>query len=85
MFKNPFSLNGRIRRTEYGYTLIIYTLVHFFSSTIHILIYKTSLEIATILYFSIFLISLWFLLAQNTKRCHDLGKSGLDMQIKITV
>lgn len=76
MFKNPFSFEGRIRRTEYGYTLIIYTLVHFFSSTIHILIYKTSLEIATILYFSIFLISLWFLLAQNTKRCHDLGKSG---------
>jgi uncharacterized membrane protein YhaH (DUF805 family) len=27
MFKNPFSFDGRIRRTEYGLTIIIYVIV----------------------------------------------------------
>jgi uncharacterized membrane protein YhaH (DUF805 family) len=58
MFKNPFSFQGRIRRTEYGLSLII-------TALINILTFG----------FGIFL-TLPFMIAQNTKRCHDLGKSG---------
>ncbi len=30
MFKAPFSFEGRIRRTEYGISLIIYTIIYLF-------------------------------------------------------
>ncbi len=58
MFKNPFSFQGRIRRTEYGLSIIITALINIITFG-----------------FGIFL-TLPFMIAQNTKRCHDLGKSG---------
>jgi uncharacterized membrane protein YhaH (DUF805 family) len=58
MFKNPFSFQGRIRRTEYALSIIIAVLINTFT-----------------LGLGIFL-TLPFMIAQNTKRCHDLGKSG---------
>jgi hypothetical protein len=65
MFKNIFSFNGRIRRTEFGISYIV------------------SFVLASIFFFHVSIISLfflvptlWFVLAQGTKRCHDLGKSG---------
>lgn len=77
MFKNPFSFKGRIRRTEYGISVLIYilTLVIF-----NILLDPNNSEnsnsIEAIIYLILFVIILWFNLAQGAKRCHDLGNNG---------
>ena len=74
MFKKPFSFSGRIRRLEYGISFIIYFIWYLFvdvagkSSNL-------SQGVAIIILISIIPI-LWFLWAQNCKRCHDRGKSG---------
>jgi uncharacterized membrane protein YhaH (DUF805 family) len=71
MFKNPFSFDGRIRRTEYGLSLIIYLLGAF---VVGLIIGFTGMPSA-IMY--LLLIPLyWFMLAQGAKRCHDLGNNG---------
>ena len=67
MFKNPFSFDGRIRRTEYGITSIIYVIVYFF------MLAAVQLEPLVLL---ILVPLLWFLWAQGAKRCHDRGNSG---------
>jgi uncharacterized membrane protein YhaH (DUF805 family) len=68
MFKKPFSFDGRIRRAEYGISLIIYAVVYGIISAI-----AASGGVLVL----IFLIPmLWFLFAQGTKRCHDVGNSG---------
>lgn len=70
MFQNPFSFNGRIRRTEYGITIIIYTIIAF--------IINSAIETGggvTILILA-YIPMLWFLWAQGAKRCHDRGNSG---------
>ena len=74
MFKRSFSFHGRIRRTEYGISFIIY------------FVWVMILNVATASNdmpegLAIFLIvtyvpMIWFLLAQNCKRCHDRGNSG---------
>ncbi len=69
MFTNSFSYEGRIRRTEYGISLIIYV----FAATIVNVIVKTG-EFPIIGLASIPI--LWFLFAQGAKRCHDMGNSG---------
>ncbi len=67
MFAKPFSFDGRIRRTEYGLSFIIYIVLY----AIVIGLVKAS---------GVFLIAyiplLWFLWAQGAKRCHDRGNSG---------
>ncbi len=70
MFKAPFSFNGRIRRTEYGISYIIYIVVYFF-------VYAGILQgsIGGILGL-IFIPLVWFLFAQGAKRCHDLDRNG---------
>ena len=70
MFRNTFFIEGRIRRTEYGITLIIYAIIT--------LVIRNSAEESTnAKYIFIFYIpALWFVLAQSIKRCQDLGKSG---------
>jgi uncharacterized membrane protein YhaH (DUF805 family) len=70
MFKNPFSFDGRIRRTEYGLSVIIY----FFVFSIVSLIDEASGQTGVVLIFLLPLI--WFLWAQAAKRCHDRGNSG---------
>ena len=69
MFAAPFSFDGRIRRTEYGLSFILFWFsFSFFGS-------KT-VEIGTI--GTLYLIAvLWFIIAQGAKRCHDRGNSGL--------
>ena len=77
MFKEPFSFDGRIRRTEYGLSFIIYVVI---AAIINLLIASGNRSsdnsggavIALIFYISM----LWFLWAQGAKRCHDLGNSG---------
>jgi uncharacterized membrane protein YhaH (DUF805 family) len=71
MFKNPFSFEGRIRRTEYILSCIISM---FLLGLVLSLSSSTNVSIIGSLVFM--LLSYWFLLAQGTKRCHDLGKSG---------
>ena len=67
MFKKPFSFEGRIRRTEYGITVIIYTIL---SSIMQFAV----IEIPFLFIFWIPMI--WFYIAQGAKRCHDRGNSG---------
>ena len=69
MFKEPFSFDGRIRRTEYGLSVIIYVVV---AVIIKLLVASGGAVIALIFYIPM----LWFLWARAAKRCHDLGNSG---------
>lgn len=68
MFKNPFDFEGRIRRTEYGFSFLIYMGL--------ILVLNILVEKAPLFYFFLLIPSLWFMWAQGAKRCHDLGKNG---------
>ena len=67
MFKNVFSFDGRIRRLEYGLSIIIY----YFSITI-VQIIAIDVPILSLLIFPFG----WFIIAQSTKRCHDRNNSG---------
>jgi uncharacterized membrane protein YhaH (DUF805 family) len=79
MFKNPFSFNGRIRRTEYGLSMLIYLP---FGIVANVMVADPStVLIALILYVP----CLWFLWAQGAKRCHDRGNSGFFMFIPFYV
>jgi uncharacterized membrane protein YhaH (DUF805 family) len=69
MFSNSFSFNGRIRRTEYGISLIIYVVVAAFVNAI---VESGEVPIIGLAYIPM----LWFLWAQGAKRCHDLGNNG---------
>jgi len=70
MFSNPFSFDGRIRRTEYGISLIIYFVIALFLNLMVI----SGVEANFLL--PIYIPMLWFLLAQGAKRCHDIGNTG---------
>lgn len=76
MFKNPFSFRGRIRRLELGISLIIICVLGFLINGIMIL-----KEIPVGIFYLLFIPfiwfpSVWFMIAQGTKRCHDRGNSG---------
>lgn len=72
MFKAPFSFDGRIRRTEYGISCIIYIICYFVALTL----IDTGGTMEAILSLIILIPLVWFLWAQGAKRCHDLGKTG---------
>jgi len=71
MFKKPFSFYGRIRRTEFGLSMIIYIAYAFFVTMI---IERGKSEVG----FShlLMLPAYYFTFAQGAKRCHDVGNSG---------
>jgi len=69
MFSSPFSFDGRIRRTEYGISLILYVVVLIFVNAIA---ESGEAPIIGLAYIPMF----WFLWAQGAKRCHDLGNNG---------
>ncbi|MEC5166252.1 uncharacterized membrane protein YhaH (DUF805 family) [Flavobacterium sp. PL11] len=70
MFQNIFSFEGRIRRLEYGISLIVYL---FLASLINVAIADSKSDsFLGIAYMPM----LWFLWAQGAKRCHDLGNNG---------
>lgn len=71
MFKAPFSFEGRIRRTEYGLSILIYGIV----ITLFNAMIATSPDGAKFL-LVLLIPLLWFMWAQGAKRCHDLGNSG---------
>ena len=77
MFKAPFSFNGRIRRTEYGISAIIYTIVLILLQVMLIATMTGNASPGITLFLMITLIPLlYFMLAQGAKRCHDRGNSG---------
>jgi uncharacterized membrane protein YhaH (DUF805 family) len=69
MFSNPFSFDGRIRRTEYGISFIIFVFVAVF---VNELVKSGEFPIVGLAYIPMY----WFLWAQGAKRCHDLGNNG---------
>lgn len=69
MFKYPFSFEGRIRRLEYGISLIIYTAI---VTPIRLYVQEGGSKILLLAYIPL----LWFIWAQGAKRCHDRGNSG---------
>jgi uncharacterized membrane protein YhaH (DUF805 family) len=73
MFTDSFSFEGRIRRLEYGLSLIISSCVGAFN----LFILGSSDAFIVIVLYWIILIANWeFLLAQGSKRSHDIGNSG---------
>ena len=70
MFEKPFSFEGRIRRLEYGISNIIYAAIAIFLN------YKVDNDYNLRWIYIAYIPMMWFLLAQNTKRCHELGNSG---------
>ena len=71
MFKAPFSYNGRIRRTEFVLSYLIY-FVGLYSSLFLVGLNEDFGGIFILLFIPFF----WFLTAQAAKRCHDRGNSG---------
>jgi uncharacterized membrane protein YhaH (DUF805 family) len=68
MFKKTFSFDGRIRRTEYGISIIIYFVLY---TVINEIIKEGNQGVSLAM-----IPMLWFLWAQGAKRCHDMDKSG---------
>ena len=73
MFKNPFSFEGRIRRTEYGLSLIAAAAGRVFVTMILASGNQEGLGFLNLLFQVPFL---WFFWAQGAKRCHDVGING---------
>ncbi len=77
MFRNPFSFRGRIRRLEYGLSVIIMVIVNTIMQVILSVVESSNgSEGLIILYFVLLIPYCWFSLAQGAKRCHDRGNSG---------
>ena len=70
MFREVFLFKGRIRRMEYGLSLIIYFIYYFIVALIVVAMDSAQLMLLFLLP------GLIFLWAQGAKRCHDLGNSG---------
>jgi len=65
MFENPFSFNGRIRRSEYWFSYIIF------------MIFNALSQLSSPgIYLLLLIPSFWFIFAQGAKRCHDRDASG---------
>lgn len=78
MFSNPFSFRGRIRRTEYGLTMVI-TYALYGLLTLALFINMRNVLAMGIIAIIMLLSSIpmtWIGLAQSAKRCHDLDHSG---------
>ena len=74
MFKRPFSFNGRIRRTEYCLSFLIYMIWY---GVINAIMETPDPSAgASVFVLVSFIPMIWFLWAQNAKRCHDRGNSG---------
>lgn len=72
-----FSFEGRIRRREYGITIILFIVYRGFQKVI---LEEANFTFDNFIFHSYILDSyipiLWVLWAQGAKRCHDIGKSG---------
>lgn len=66
-----FSFKGRIRRREYGITILLFIVFRGFQKVI-----PREMPILLLIFFIFMIPILWVLYAQGAKRCHDIGKSG---------
>lgn len=73
MFRNPFSFKGRIRRREFGISLIIYYLSLI---ALGIILRSTPQNNSQFLIIACFIPAVWFIFAQGFKRSHDINRSG---------
>ena len=76
MFKSLFSFEGRIRRTEYGLSYLVYMIVIAVLEITMGSLSNSPSESGGLLSFLISLPFIYVLLAQGAKRCHDRGNSG---------
>ncbi|NUY82428.1 DUF805 domain-containing protein [Flavobacterium sp. MAH-1] len=76
MFKNPFSFEGRIRRMEYGLSLILYIIVYYSLLFGSGMLTGNPSTVGSIVLFVVIIPLIWFMIAQAAKRCHDRGNSG---------
>jgi Cu/Ag efflux pump CusA len=72
-FKKPFSFYGRIRRIEYVLSFLITLTINLIIS---LLTQNTPKIISGPINILIGIGLIWFLLAQGSKRCHDMNRSG---------
>lgn len=77
MFKAPFSFKGRIRRLEYGITLIAYFGVSSVLGSLSSVIKRYTEGDLDMLVLLLYIPLIWIVLAQGTKRSHDTNRSGL--------
>lgn len=74
MFKRPFSFHGRIKRTEYGISFIIYFI---WAMVMNVSTQSNDVPEGMAIFLLVtYIPMIWFLWAQNCKRCHDRGNSG---------
>jgi uncharacterized membrane protein YhaH (DUF805 family) len=76
MFKTPFSFDGRIRRKEYGITMLVYVAFAVLLNVLTTAIVAGSGSAIGAILAVLYIPMLWLLWAQGAKRCHDVGKSG---------
>lgn len=84
MFKSPFSFNGRIRRIEYFLSCLLggaVTAIAFWLGVGTSLIGASQnsgsgFGIGVLIGFSALIGGIWFTIAQDVKRLHDVDKSG---------
>lgn len=76
MFKRLLSFSGRIRRTEYGLTILILYIIGFLFAYVIGNADDYPGDGVIVAYLFYYVIGTWILIAQSTKRCHDLGHSG---------
>lgn len=69
MFKRPFSFHGRIRRLEYGLSVLFFYLYAIVAGFVLGLITNGDFSEATV--YVCLIPGYWFLWAQGAKRCHD--------------
>lgn len=77
MFQAPFSFDGRIRRTEYGLSMLFLVIAQMLIGAMVGLGSRSSDPGGTLVIFYLLMLpALIFIWAQGAKRCHDLGNSG---------
>lgn len=79
MFQNPFSFEGRIRRLEYGLSILLYFL-YIIAAVLILLtlgfIDETESKKNTLSIYLACSPAIYFMITQSAKRCHDRGNSG---------
>jgi uncharacterized membrane protein YhaH (DUF805 family) len=73
IFKRPFFFKGRIRRTEFCLSYVIYSV---YTLPFDIVNENEISEGFAVFWLLLLIPMIWFILAQGTKRCHDRNNSG---------
>lgn len=76
MFSRPFSFEGRIRRLEYGISIIIFYAFAFLCGMLAAAVTGGADNTAQMVAYIFLIPGYWFIWAQGAKRCHDRNNSG---------